>query len=32
MADGRVVETGEPKQFFEAPETERGQQFLSKLL
>jgi polar amino acid transport system ATP-binding protein len=32
MADGRVVETAEPKQFFEAPETERGQQFLSKLL
>jgi polar amino acid transport system ATP-binding protein len=32
MADGRVVETGEPRQFFENPETERGQQFLSKLL
>ncbi|SFR57450.1 polar amino acid transport system ATP-binding protein [Halogeometricum rufum] len=32
MADGRIVETGEPKQFFENPETERGQQFLSKLL
>jgi polar amino acid transport system ATP-binding protein len=32
MADGRIVETGEPKQFFESPETERGQRFLSKLL
>ncbi|SFG44392.1 polar amino acid transport system ATP-binding protein [Halopelagius inordinatus] len=32
MADGRIVETGEPKQFFENPETDRGKQFLSKLL
>ena len=32
MADGRIVETGEPKRFFENPETDRGKQFLSKLL
>ncbi|MDS0294517.1 amino acid ABC transporter ATP-binding protein [Halogeometricum luteum] len=32
MADGRVVETGDPKQFFESPETDRGKRFLSKLL
>jgi polar amino acid transport system ATP-binding protein len=32
MADGRIVETGEPKQFFQSPETDRGKRFLSKLL
>ncbi|MFB6123639.1 MAG: amino acid ABC transporter ATP-binding protein [Haloferacaceae archaeon] len=32
MADGRIVETGSPEEFFENPRTERGEQFLSKLL
>ncbi|ELZ35290.1 amino acid ABC transporter ATP-binding protein [Halogeometricum pallidum JCM 14848] len=32
MSDGRIVETGEPKQFFESPETDRGKRFLSKIL
>ena len=32
MADGRVVERTETGSFFEQPETERGQQFLSRLL
>ncbi|WP_256289088.1 amino acid ABC transporter ATP-binding protein [Halobellus inordinatus] len=32
MDEGRVVETGEPNSFFENPRTERGEQFLSKLL
>jgi polar amino acid transport system ATP-binding protein len=32
MADGEVVEQGRPGSFFEAPETERGQAFLSRLL
>ncbi|MDS0299426.1 amino acid ABC transporter ATP-binding protein [Halogeometricum sp. S1BR25-6] len=32
MSDGRVVETGEPKRFFENPETDRGKRFLSKIL
>ncbi|MFC4357470.1 amino acid ABC transporter ATP-binding protein [Halobium salinum] len=32
MADGEIVESGEPKQFFENPETERGKRFLSRLL
>ncbi|RDI72608.1 amino acid ABC transporter ATP-binding protein [Halopelagius longus] len=32
MADGKIVETGEPTQFFENPETDRGKRFLSKLL
>ena len=32
MAEGRIVEQGAPKPFFENPSTERGQQFLSKLL
>jgi polar amino acid transport system ATP-binding protein len=32
MAEGEIVEQGEPKPFFENPSTERGQQFLSKLL
>ena len=32
MDEGRIVETGAPESFFENPETERGEQFLSKLL
>ena len=32
MVDGEVVEIGEPEQFFTDPETERAEQFLSKLL
>ncbi|GAA0552705.1 amino acid ABC transporter ATP-binding protein [Halorubrum ejinorense] len=32
MADGRVVERTETRSFFEQPTTERGQQFLSRLL
>ena len=32
MADGEIVETGTPEQFFTDPETERAQQFLSKML
>ena len=32
MADGRVVERSETESFFEEPTTERGQQFLSRLL
>ena len=32
MADGRVVERTEVDAFFDRPETERGQQFLSRLL
>ncbi|AFK20124.1 amino acid ABC transporter ATP-binding protein [Haloferax mediterranei ATCC 33500] len=32
MADGRVVEDSPPEVFFENPRTDRGKQFLSKLL
>jgi len=32
MVDGEVVEITETASFFERPETERGQQFLSRLL
>ncbi|WP_181691186.1 amino acid ABC transporter ATP-binding protein [Natronomonas sp. LN261] len=32
MADGRIVEVSETEAFFERPETERGRQFLSRLL
>ncbi len=32
MAEGRVVEESESTAFFEGPETERGRQFLSRLL
>jgi len=32
MSDGRIVEHAEPASFFESPSTERGQQFLSRLL
>jgi polar amino acid transport system ATP-binding protein len=31
MADGRIVETAPPAQFFDHPETERARRFLSKL-
>ena len=32
MADGKVIEESESTAFFERPETERGRQFLSRLL
>ena len=32
MDAGQVVEIGTPQQFFEAPRTDRGKQFLSKIL
>ena len=32
MDEGRIVETGAPTAFFENPDTDRGAQFLSKLL
>jgi ABC-type polar amino acid transport system ATPase subunit len=32
MDQGQVIETGEPKKFFAAPESPRAQQFLSKIL
>jgi polar amino acid transport system ATP-binding protein len=32
MADGEIVEQGEPESFFTDPETDRGKQFLSRLL
>ncbi len=32
MADGEIVERTPPEQFFEEPTTQRGRQFLSKLL
>ncbi|WP_049986225.1 amino acid ABC transporter ATP-binding protein [Halobellus rufus] len=32
MDEGRLVESGDPESFFEHPETERGEQFLSKIL
>ncbi len=32
MADGRIVEEGDPESFFTAPQTERAQDFLSKIL
>jgi polar amino acid transport system ATP-binding protein len=32
MSEGRIVETGPPREFFDAPETERAQQFLSRVL
>jgi polar amino acid transport system ATP-binding protein len=32
MDEGRIVETGEPDQFFAAPQTERAKQFLGKIL
>ncbi|MFB6252800.1 MAG: amino acid ABC transporter ATP-binding protein [Halobellus sp.] len=32
MDEGRIVESGAPKSFFGSPDTERGEQFLSKIL
>ncbi|WP_435183397.1 amino acid ABC transporter ATP-binding protein [Halobellus sp. EA9] len=32
MDEGRIVETGAPESFFEDPQTERGERFLSKIL
>ncbi|MFB6090673.1 MAG: amino acid ABC transporter ATP-binding protein [Halobellus sp.] len=32
MDEGRIVETGDPESFFENPQTERGERFLSKIL
>ena len=32
MDDGRIIEEGTPEQLFDAPESERTQQFLSKIL
>ena len=32
MSEGRIVETSDPERFFADPDTERGQQFLSRLL
>jgi polar amino acid transport system ATP-binding protein len=32
MAEGRIVEDGEPESFFEHPRTDRGERFLSRLL
>jgi len=32
MADGKIVEEGAPEAFFTAPQTERAQDFLSKIL
>lgn len=32
MDEGEIVETGDPQKFFEAPETERCQQFLNQIL
>jgi glutamate transport system ATP-binding protein len=32
MADGRIVEQGDPESFFTAPQTERARDFLSKIL
>ncbi|MFT4884245.1 MAG: polar amino acid transport system ATP-binding protein [Natronomonas sp.] len=32
MSEGRIVEEGEPESFFENPQTERGERFLSRLL
>jgi glutamate transport system ATP-binding protein len=32
MADGRIVEQGDPERFFTAPETDRARDFLGKIL
>jgi glutamate transport system ATP-binding protein len=32
MSDGRIVETGDPDGFFDAPQSERARDFLSKIL
>jgi ABC-type polar amino acid transport system ATPase subunit len=32
MDEGQIVETGTPAAFFDAPQTERGRDFLSRIL
>src|SRR5258706_696630 len=32
MSEGRIVETGDPDGFFDAPQSERARDFLSKIL
>jgi glutamate transport system ATP-binding protein len=32
MADGQIVETGTPDEFFSRPKTDRAKDFLSKIL
>lgn len=32
LDQGRILETGTPQEFFEAPRTERARDFLSKIL
>ena len=32
MSEGRIVETGDPDSFFDAPQSERARDFLSKIL
>src|SRR5699024_6473815 len=32
LDDGKLIETGDPKKFFERPETARAQDFLAKIL
>jgi polar amino acid transport system ATP-binding protein len=32
MSEGRIVESGPPREFFDAPETDRAKQFLSRVL
>ena len=32
MADGRIIEEGEPRELFENPQSERLQTFLAKVL
>jgi glutamate transport system ATP-binding protein len=32
MADGAIVESGEPAQFFQSPQSDRARDFLGKIL
>jgi ABC-type polar amino acid transport system ATPase subunit len=32
LADGKIVEEGDPESFFTSPKTDRAKEFLSKLL
>jgi ABC-type histidine transport system ATPase subunit len=32
MDEGQVIEEGQPAQFFASPKSDRGRQFLSKIL
>ena len=32
MDDGRILESGDPKEFFANPKTQRAREFLSKVL